>query len=82
MNLTPVERERITDSMLKIQSARAVLGEVDDSKYPNAEEIDTCLERADQNLKSALGYARSGTAFASVEDGEAAAEEDDPLERL
>jgi hypothetical protein len=58
MNLTPVERERITDSMLKIQSARASLEKVEDEKYPNAEEIDSCLESADQHLKIALGYAK------------------------
>jgi hypothetical protein len=58
MNLTPVERERITDSMLKIQSARASLEKVDGEKYPNAEEIDSCLESAGQHLKVALGYAK------------------------
>jgi hypothetical protein len=58
MNLTPVERERITDSMLKIQSARATLEKVDDSKIPDAEGIDACLESADTNLKVALGYSK------------------------
>jgi hypothetical protein len=58
MNLTPVERERITDSLLKIQSARASLEKVDDEKYPNAEEIESCLQSADQHLKVALGYAK------------------------
>lgn len=57
MTLTPVERERITDSMLKIQSARATLDKVD-AKIPDAEGIDSCLESADQNLKVALGYAK------------------------
>ena len=57
--LTPVERERLTDSMLKIQSARASLGDVDDAKYANAEEIENCLESADHHLKAALGYAKS-----------------------
>jgi hypothetical protein len=70
MNLTPVERERITDSMLKIQSARASLRQVDDEKYPNAEEIDSCLRSADRHLKVALGYAkaRAETDNARVED--------------
>jgi len=72
MNLTPVERERITDSMLKIQSARASLEEVDDEKYPNAEEIDSCLQSADHHLKVALGYAQPTSA--EVEDQE----EDEP----
>jgi hypothetical protein len=70
MKLTPVERERITDSMLKIQSARASLQQVDDEKYPNAEEIDCCLQSADRHLKVALGYARppSEADGAEVED--------------
>jgi hypothetical protein len=59
MKLTIVERERITDSMLKIQSVRASLDEVDDSKIPNVEDIERCLESADHSLKVALGYARS-----------------------
>ncbi len=58
MRLTTVERERITDSMLKIQSVRANLGEVDSAKIPKANEIEACLEAADQSLKEALGYAR------------------------
>ncbi len=56
MRLSSVERERITDSMLKIQSARASLEEVDDRKLPSAEEIQECLESADASLKKALGY--------------------------
>jgi len=70
MNLTPVERERITDSLLKIQSARATLENVDDSKYPNAEEIESCLESADQQLKIALGYAPAETEVNPVSDFE------------
>jgi hypothetical protein len=58
MKLTPVERERITDSMLKIQSARASLQQVDDEKYPNADQIDSCLQSANLHLKIALGYAK------------------------
>jgi hypothetical protein len=54
--LTSVEREQITDSMLKIQSAKATLDQVDDRKIPDAEEIDACLESAEKNLKQALGY--------------------------
>jgi hypothetical protein len=58
MTLTTVERERITDGMLKLQSARATLGKVEDGKIPEADEIDACLKSADRNLKVALGYAR------------------------
>ncbi len=57
MRLTTVERERITDSMLKIQSARANLEHVDGGKIPAADEIDSCLETANGNLKITLGYA-------------------------
>jgi hypothetical protein len=56
-NLTLAERERITDSVLKIQSVRNSLDQVDDSKIPCKEEIESCLESADHNLRSALGYA-------------------------
>lgn len=58
MKLTTVEREKITDGMLKIQSARATLHRVDNSKIPNAEEIEACLDTADSSLREALGYAR------------------------
>ncbi len=59
MKLTTVDRERITDSMLKIQSVRANLNEIDDSKIPNADAVDQCLETADASLKEALGYRRN-----------------------
>jgi hypothetical protein len=58
-SLTLVERERITDSMLKLQSVRTSLESVDEDKIPSKEEIETCLESADQNLRAALGYAPS-----------------------
>jgi hypothetical protein len=59
MKLTEVERERITDSILKLQSVRVSLEEVDEGKIPHVDEIESCLENADHNLKLALGYARS-----------------------
>lgn len=68
MKLTTVERERITDSMLKIQSVRASLDEVDETKIPNAEAIESCLETADHSLKIALGYARSEPKLAPEDD--------------
>ncbi len=55
--LTRSERERITDSMLKIQSVRNALEAVDEDKIPAKDEIDSCLESADQSFRSALGYA-------------------------
>jgi predicted nucleic acid-binding Zn-ribbon protein len=54
MRLTKVEREKINDSVLNIQSARASLEDVDESKVPEIAEIETCLEGADKNLRLAL----------------------------
>ncbi len=59
MKLTTVDRERITDSMLKIQSVRASLNELDDARIPNASEVESCVETADASLKEALGYRKS-----------------------
>ena len=54
MELTKVEREKITDGMLKIQSARASLEDVDATKIPEFEDLEDCLEDADKNLNRAL----------------------------
>ncbi len=71
MKLTIVEREKITDGMLKIQSARATLDQVDNSKIPNGDEVEECLESADHNLRQALGYAKPDAAAETPEpDGE------------
>jgi hypothetical protein len=40
--------------MHKIQSARAVLENIDESKIPEFDEMQTCLEDADRNLRMAL----------------------------
>ncbi|HTA42474.1 MAG TPA: hypothetical protein VK789_08505 [Bryobacteraceae bacterium] len=37
---------------------RASLDEMDQSKIPNSEEIEACLESADRSFKEALGYSR------------------------
>ncbi|MGA3190357.1 MAG: hypothetical protein ABSF22_24905 [Bryobacteraceae bacterium] len=60
-NLTLSERERITDSVLKIQSVRTSLDLVDEDKIPSKEEIEACLESADLSLRTALGYAPSAS---------------------
>jgi hypothetical protein len=57
MRLTRSEREKITDSMLKIQSARTSLEGMDEAKIPDFEELQTCLEDADKNLRIALRQA-------------------------
>ena len=54
MRLTRVEREKITDSVLKIQSVRASLDQMDEAKIPELEEIQSCLKSADANLSRAL----------------------------
>jgi len=59
MALTRLEREKITDGMLKIQSARASLEEVDGNKIPEYQDLEECLEDADKNLGIAL---RQGSA--------------------
>ncbi len=56
--LTLVERERISDSVLKIQSVRNSLEQVDQGKIPSQKEIEACLENADHSLRTALGYSK------------------------
>jgi hypothetical protein len=55
-NLTLTERERISDSVLKLQSVRESLEYIDEEKFPSKEEIGHCLENADHDLRAALGY--------------------------
>ena len=52
--LTKSERAKITDSVHSIQSARASLTDIDESKVPEVDEIQECLESADKNLRGAL----------------------------
>jgi hypothetical protein len=54
MELTNSERAKITDGVHNIQSARASLAEVDESKIPKLDEIQECLEDADRNLRGVL----------------------------
>ena len=54
MALTRMEKERLTDSQLKIQSVAKSLKYVDPKKVPDLAEIEECLEDADKNLKEAL----------------------------
>jgi hypothetical protein len=57
MSLTNVEREKITDSVLKIQSVRASLEDIHETKIPEYEEIEGCLTVIDKNLRLALRQA-------------------------
>jgi len=59
MDLTPIERERITDTMLQVESAQASFEHVDHGKVPNGNHIEDCLETAHQSLRQALGYTRT-----------------------
>jgi len=54
MSLTRVERERVSDSRLKIQSVADSLSQVDPGKIPDFEQIQDCLEEAEKSLTGAL----------------------------
>jgi hypothetical protein len=54
MPLSKLEREVITDSMLKIQSIQASLGEIDTTKVPGIDEVHTCLKAANSSFRAAL----------------------------
>jgi hypothetical protein len=58
MPLTRLEREAITDSVLKIQSIQASLAQLEDLRLPDRETIESCLETADKALRVVL---REGT---------------------
>ena len=60
MTFTRVERAKITDSVLKIQSARASLEDVDERKIEELDEIQDCLKSADKTLRSALRHSSAG----------------------
>ena len=57
MQLTKSERAKITDSMHSIQSARASLTDIDQTKVPDVDGIQECLDSADKNLRLALRQA-------------------------
>ena len=54
MALTKLEREAITDSVLKIESIRASLQQVDDAKLDDIDAIHECLKNADNSFRLAL----------------------------
>lgn len=54
MNLTATEKERLRDSLLKIQAVTETLSDVDPAKVPNFQAIQDCLEGADETLDHAL----------------------------
>jgi hypothetical protein len=54
MALTRAEKERITDSRLKLQSVANSLDHVDPGKVRDFQEIQDCLEDAEKSLYEAL----------------------------
>ena len=54
MALTRLEREILTDSMLKIQSVQASLDQLDEVDLLDRPEIDSCLKSANTSLREAL----------------------------
>jgi hypothetical protein len=54
VSLSKVDRERISDSRLKIQSVTETLGDVDPDKIPHVTEIQECLADAERTLSAAL----------------------------
>ncbi|HUO29141.1 MAG TPA: hypothetical protein VMU80_07990 [Bryobacteraceae bacterium] len=54
MALTKVERERVSDSRMKIQSVARSLREVNPKRIPGFDEMETCLDDAEKNLTRAL----------------------------
>jgi len=54
MGLSKVERERVSDSRLKLKSVARSLQHVDPRKIENLDDIQECLDTADQSLRRAL----------------------------
>ncbi|HLK70135.1 MAG TPA: hypothetical protein VKU19_42190 [Bryobacteraceae bacterium] len=54
MALTRVERERIVDSRLRIQTVATTLKDVGPEKVPDLDEIQKCLDSAEKSLTHAL----------------------------
>jgi len=54
MSLTRADKERISDSRMKIRSINAALTQIDPAKVLNLTEIQECLEDAEESLKGTL----------------------------
>jgi hypothetical protein len=54
MRLTLVEKERISDSRMKLQSVAHSLNHIDPEKVPGFQEIQECLDDAEKTLSGAL----------------------------
>ena len=54
MSLTKVEKERLGDSRLKLQSVSHSLDQIDPDKVPGFDNIQECLDEAEKALGGAL----------------------------
>jgi len=54
MALSQLEREVITDSMLKIQSIQSSLNHIDGAKVAAIDDIRSCLRTANNSFRAAL----------------------------
>jgi len=54
MSLTRLEREIITDSLLKLQSIEASLEQLDKIRIPDLDEIHSCLRTANHSFRTVL----------------------------
>lgn len=54
MSLTKVEKERLSDSRLKLQSISNSLDHIDPDKVPGFDDIQECLDEAEKVLGGAL----------------------------
>lgn len=54
MPLTRLEREILTDSLLKIQSIEASLEQLDELEIPDLDEIHSCLRTANNSFLTVL----------------------------
>ena len=54
MKLSRVEKERIADSRLKLQSVAESLKHIDPKKVQHFKEIEDCLQDAEESLGGAL----------------------------
>jgi hypothetical protein len=59
MSLTRLEREIITDSLLKIQSIEASLDQLNEIEIIDLNEIHTCLKSANASFRMALNSGAS-----------------------
>jgi len=54
MSLTRAEKERISDSRLKIRAAADSLSQVDPEKLPDFQSVQHCLDDVEKSLGAAL----------------------------